>query len=227
MTTGVSARGAASSLSNSSSGRRSQRRAHNFRYNTTTGRAITILEQSGVTRTLQHRGRLNLLSHTSTLNALEKQALRFTNRQLTPNQQDKDLIQSAVSNAPSHQTLTAIENYPFQDEEEVSRILSENQALLQPIGIAPGPKGEGVTRLFYENLNGITASISNNHKLQKAMGIIDDMEVDVFAFNEHKINFAHNENRRQGLAKLFNGGETLTRAAGGNIKHPIAKSLRK
>jgi hypothetical protein len=59
------------------------------------------------------------------------------------------------------------------------------------------------------------------------MGIVDDMAVDVFAFNEHKINFAHKENRRQGLAKLFNGGETLTRATGGNITHPIAKSLGK
>lgn len=59
------------------------------------------------------------------------------------------------------------------------------------------------------------------------MGIIDDMEVDVLAFNEHKINFAHKDNRRHGLAKLFNGGETLTRAVGGNLKHPIAKSLGK
>jgi hypothetical protein len=61
----------------------------------------------------------------------------------------------------------------------------------------------------------------------KTMGIIDDMAVDVFAFNEHNINFTHRDNTRHGLAKLFNGGETLTQAIGGNIKHPIAKALGK
>jgi hypothetical protein len=39
------------------------------------------------------------------------------------------------------------------------------------------------------------------------MGIIDEMEIDVFAFNEHKMNFMHRNNRRTGLGKLFHSGK--------------------
>jgi len=35
--------------------------------------------------------------------------------------------------------------------------------------------------------NGHNALISNNAKLEKVMEIIDEMEVDVFTFNEHKL----------------------------------------
>ena len=59
------------------------------------------------------------------------------------------------------------------------------------------------------------------------MGIIDEMIIDVFAFNEHKMNFMHRNNRRTGLGKLFHSGETLTRAIRGNFKHPVAQSLAK
>jgi hypothetical protein len=99
--------------------------------------------------------------------------------------------------------------------------------LSQPIGITPGKKGEGITRILYENVNGLPAKITGNHKLQTALGIIDDLEVDLFALNEHKINFLHKDNRKQGLGKMFHGGETLSRAIGGNLKHPVAKTLGK
>jgi hypothetical protein len=91
----------------------------------------------------------------------------------------------------------------------------------------PRKKAEGTARLLYENLNGMPSRITGNGKLHKAMEIIEEMEIDMFAFNEHKINFTHKEHRRTGLGKLFHGGETLTRAVGGNFKHPIAQSLGK
>ena len=78
---------------------------------------------------------------------------------------------------------------------------------------------------MYENVNGLQAKITGNQKLHKALGIIGDLEVDIFALNEHKINFLHKDNRRQGLGKLFHGGERLSRAIGGNIKHPVASTL--
>jgi hypothetical protein len=159
---------------------------------------------------------------------LEKQALRFANRHLTPNQQDAALIRLALTHSPSHPLPpNDTDSHPFQDKEDISSFLSKNQPLLQPIGITPGPKGNGITQIFYENLTIISTNLSNNYKLQKTMGIIDDMEVDVFAFNEHKINFAHKENCRQGLTKIFHGGETLTRATGGSLKHPVARTLGK
>ena len=157
---------------------------------------------------------------------MEKQALRFANRHLTPNQLDSNLVAVTRTNALNspQQHIPSLPN-DSQDQEEVSSFVTENQALLSPIGMAPTSKREDTTRLFYENLNGLSPHIPGNQKLQKTMGIIDDLEVDIFAFNEHKINFAHKENKRTGLSKLFNGGETLTRATGGNFSHPIAKTL--
>ena len=157
---------------------------------------------------------------------MEKQSLRFANRHLTPNQLDASLIASALNNplnAPPSTSPPSLS--PSQDDEDISLFVQQNQALLRPIGLIPCAKREGSTRLFYENLNGMPPHVSGNTKLEKTMGIIDDMEIDVFAYNEHKINFAHPENRRSGLSKLFNGGETLTRSTGGNFSHPIAKSL--
>ena len=216
--------GAASSMSKSSNGRRSQRRAQSFRRNSSTGRAISILEETGVRRTIHHRGRLNLITHTATLNALEKQSLRFANRQLTPNQLDFELTTAALtnsSNVPSR-TSPSVSSLS-QDHDEVSLFVQQNQELLSPIGLIPCSKREGSTRLYYENLNGMPPHISGNAKLEKIMGIIDDMEIDVFAYNEHKITFSHPENRRSGLSKLFNGGETLTLSTGGNFSHPVAR----
>jgi len=54
---------------------------------------------------------------------------------------------------------------------------------------------------------------------------VDELEIDILTFNEHKIIFQHKDNRRTGLGKLFHGGETMTRSVGGNIKHPFAKQF--
>jgi hypothetical protein len=97
--------------------------------------------------------------------------------------------------------------------------------LALPIGITPDKKGEGTTRLLYENVNELKARIAGNTKLHKIMGVIDGMEVDILALNEHKIKFLHKDNKRQGFGKMFHGGEILSRAIGGNIKHHVAASL--
>jgi hypothetical protein len=78
---------------------------------------------------------------------------------------------------------------------------------------------------MYENLNGLPARISGNPKLTKLMGNIDELEVDVFGFNKHKINCLHKDNKRVSLNQLFNGGEVLSRTIGGNFKHPIARTM--
>ena len=159
---------------------------------------------------------------------MEKQALRFAKRHLTPNQLDNALVAAALNNPINDSSHLLPPSPPrSQDHDDVSSYVQENQELLNPIGLIPCSKREDSTRLFYENLNGMSPHISGNTKLEKTMGIIDDMEIDVFAYNEHKINFAHKENRRSGLSKLFNGGETLTQSTGGNFSHPVAKTLGK
>ena len=50
-------------------------------------------------------------------------------------------------------------------------------------GIAPRKKGEGATRVIYENTNGFNLRITRNEKLEKAKEIIDETEADIVAYN--------------------------------------------
>jgi hypothetical protein len=54
--------------------------------------------------------------------------------------------------------------------------------------VAPMSKAEGVIRLNYENANGINNKLSNYDKVEKAKGIIDELEADIVAYNEHRLN---------------------------------------
>jgi hypothetical protein len=55
------------------------------------------------------------------------------------------------------------------------------------MGVAPGSKSVGVVRLVYENVNGLSAQLSNNYKLDKIKTIIlDDLNADIFAFNRNQ-----------------------------------------
>jgi hypothetical protein len=54
--------------------------------------------------------------------------------------------------------------------------------------VAPASKLEGVIQLIYENVNSISNKLSNNNKVEKAKEIIDNLEVDIVAYNEHHLN---------------------------------------
>jgi hypothetical protein len=159
---------------------------------------------------------------------MERRAARFTKAHTSVDKSDQALLHSALTNPslPASQT-TGFPLASATEDQDITALVDKHRSLLTPIGIIPCNKGDGVTRILYENVNGLPAKISNNEKLAKLMENIDDLEVDLFAFNEHKINFKHKVNRRQGLGKLLDGGETLTRAVGGNISHPFSSSLGK
>ncbi len=70
--------------------------------------------------------------------------------------------------------------------EEMSRVEVEEQLkkeirgvlkyLLEVHRLPPGRKGDGVTRLTHENLNGLQSTmLSKNGKLEKARRVIDDL----------------------------------------------------
>ncbi len=80
--------------------------------------------------------------------------------------------------------------------------------LLEVHGLPPGRKSDGVTRLIYENLNGLQSTMSKtNGKLEKARQVIDNLQVDIVCYNEHCQNLQHKANRN-GFQQMFNGGET-------------------
>ena len=78
--------------------------------------------------------------------------------------------------------------------------------ILEVHGVAPGRKGKGVTRVIYENIDGLNSQIGGNRKLEKAKEIIYDLEADAVIINEHRMNCSHKDNRN-GLSQIFNGRE--------------------
>jgi hypothetical protein len=94
---------------------------------------------------------------------------------------------------------------PIAGDDEESRVTVEDQLrkeirevseyLLEVHGVPTGRKGEGITRLIYENLNGLQSTLSNkNEKLEKALRVIDDLQADVVCYNEHRQNLRHKAN---------------------------------
>ena len=103
-------------------------------------------------------------------------------------------------------------------QEEVFEALGVQENVLSVHGVAPGSKAEGVVRLVYENLDGLSNTIGGNDKLEKAKGIIDDLEADLACYNEHKQNLLHKDNKN-GFSQLFKGGEVEVRAVAAHNSH--------
>ncbi len=88
-------------------------------------------------------------------------------------------------------------------------------------GAAPATKPEGVIRLTYENANGISNKLCNNEKVEKAKELHDDLEVDIVAYNEHRLNMQDRRNVN-GFNQLFKGGEADIRSV---VAHKVHKNL--
>ena len=103
-------------------------------------------------------------------------------------------------------------------QSELETIRDVDEGLLRVHGVAPGSKVEGVVRLIYENANGLNSRLSNNDKLDKAKELIDDLEADIVAYNEHRLNLMHKQNRN-GFSQMFKGGEAEIRSLAAHNVH--------
>jgi hypothetical protein len=81
----------------------------------------------------------------------------------------------------------------IQQQEEID-IRGVTGEVLQVHGVLPGRKEEGITRLLYENANGIHNRLGGNEKLDKAKDLINELGADVVAYNEHRQNLRHKDN---------------------------------
>jgi hypothetical protein len=99
--------------------------------------------------------------------------------------------------------------------EEIMDIADE---VLEVHGVAPGKKAEGVTRVLYENCDGISNNIGGNAKLEKEKEVIDNLEADVVMYNEHRMNLRHTRNKN-GMNQMFNGGDSEVRSVAAHNVH--------
>ena len=181
-------------------------------------RVIKLIDAVGNRQHVQKKGRMGITRHTKVMSALEKRALRYRRKGHDNQDQDEALYNAAVdeTGTVSTQGLTDSDDDSVSTKgesaageytnvggstveieasiKEISEIQGVADELLTVHGVAPGPKPEGVTRMIYENLDGINTRICGNEKLEKEKEIIDELEADLVGIVEHKINVAHKDN---------------------------------
>jgi len=106
----------------------------------------------------------------------------------------------------------------LHQEQEIFGGVSDE--VLQVHRVLPGRKEEGITRLLYENANGLSNRMCGNNKLSKCKDLIDELGADIVAINEHRQNMRHIDNRN-GWNQLFNGGEADVRSV---VAHNVHES---
>ena len=211
--------------------RRSARRASLFRSSQQTRRIIELIDVYGDHSQHTLPGRMNITSHQSVLAALEARANRFSDRNKLSTLDDK-LLSSALDETGTVDITCNDLDVSYDEcerlaliQQEINNIkeISTTDDRLKIHGLLPAKKGEGITRLIYENVNGINNRLSNNDKVEKAKEIHNDLEVDVVAYNEHRLNMKHKSNVN-GFNQLFRGGESNIQSV---VAHNVHENISK
>ena len=188
---------------------------------------IELIDAQGNREFLRQHGRMGLTKHSKVLSLLEKRALRFRRKGHDLVDLDEALYEEAIDETGTVSTVGLTDsdsdngdhiNESIATSLELEEIQGVHEDLLQVHGVVPGPKADGVTRVIYENPDGFNTRISDNEKLDKAKELIDELEADVVAYSEHRINPRHKDNVN-GLSQMFNGGEAEIRTLLGHNVH--------
>ena len=116
--------------------------------------------------------------HQNVLTALEHRALRYQNSKSYEELEDERLVDEAIDETgtvPCSSAGDDVESRVNVEEQLRKEVWEVSDYLLEVHGVPPGRKEEGITRLIYENLNGLQSTLSNkNEKLEKARRVIDE-----------------------------------------------------
>jgi hypothetical protein len=128
-----------------------------------------------------------------------------------------EVPQEAIPGRGLEHTFTCQEVQQTRVREQVETNMVRSD-LLETHGTTPGTKPDGVCRILYENANGIDCRRMHNRKVMKARRLHDELEADVVAYNEHRLNMNHKDNRI-GFNQLFHGGEADIQAVVAHNTH--------
>jgi hypothetical protein len=181
---------------------RDRHRCKQFRKLNKLQNTISLIDDIGNTTVTRNRGQIQRTQHNTVLSTLQQKSLKWRNNR-------------------EHPKLSQREFQPGQDEDifNQARMAREEQGTIMDIrddrltvhGDPPGTKPHGVTRLIYENANGLNNRLTGNAKLNRAKEMIHELQADIVAYNEHRINLNHKTNIN-GFRKMFTGGELDIRA---------------
>ena len=190
---------------------------------------IEVVDGLGIIRRDECYGSMATTSHASVLNALTERSNRIRRYKGNLTTSDKLLTSWAIDETGTVNTTFFMdsrensEQYTIIEQQERIRVkeAGDPNEVLKIHGTSPGSKGEGITRLIYENVNGLNNRMSNNGKLDCARELINKLEVDIVAYNEHRLNMAHKLNIN-GFNQLFKGGEAEVRSV---VSHNVHKNI--
>ena len=125
---------------------------------------------------IRQHGKIGLIKHVNILAALKMRALRYHNKGHAKADQDKILYDEAMDKTG---TIDTAELSDFDADAlgeqyqkiltattlELKEIMEIADEILEVCGVAPGRNAEGVTRLVYENSDGLNNRIGGNKKL--------------------------------------------------------------
>ena len=166
---------------------------------------------------------MSITKHHTVLSALEKRALRYRRKGHKQVDLDDLLYNDAVDETGTVSTVGLTDDESdyiniateYTEQMEIEGVCEE---VLEVHGRVPGKKSEGVTRLVYENPNGFNSRIAGNEKLDKAKEIIDELEADLAAYSETRLNAKHKDNKN-GFSQMFRGGESEIRSVSAHNVH--------
>ena len=149
---------------------------------------------------------MNITNPTNVLSALDKWALQYRKIGQVQLDMDEVLYNDAIDETGTVSTVSLInpdaeckEQYLYEkrraEQYGMKEIKWVTDEVLKVHGVAPGKKGEGVTRVIYENPNGFNSWITCNEKLEKAQKNIDELEAGVVEYSEHRLNYKSKDNR--------------------------------
>ena len=96
--------------------------------------------------------------HRNVLTALEHRALRYQSSKSYEELEDERLMDAAIDETgtvPCSSVGDDGESQVNVEEQLRKEVREVSDYLLEVHGVPPGRKGEGITRLIYENLNGL------------------------------------------------------------------------
>jgi hypothetical protein len=184
-----------------------------FRRSNQNKRIINLIDECGEQTSTVQGGQMEITSHESVLAALENRANRFT-RWGKLRGVDDNLVTWALDEKGTIDTSLFCKNHEnnkwlaLVKQQEGNRVmgLGVPEEVLQIHGVAPASKPKGVIWLIYENVNRISNKLCDNQKVEKAKEVYDKLEVDIAAYNKHRLNMQDRWNVN-GFNQLFKVGK--------------------
>jgi hypothetical protein len=176
-------------------GKHNRTRASKFRKHSEYKGVIRLKDADGNMTKVRSRGQFNITGHNTVLQILTNRAQKY--HQVNVNGPEDPGHSWSLNKTGTLESsgLHMSSEYEVQ-QQGISEInmVEVPKKVLQVHGHTPPTKAEGTVRLIYENVNGFCNRLSGNKKVEKAREIHNELEADIAAYCEHRLNMRHKKN---------------------------------